>query len=276
MPIPKKVATRLFQGIKQFQPILSQAKSRDVGEADTVTIIKDVLADVFGYDKYAEITSEHAIRGTYCDLAIKLDGSIECLIEVKAIGLDLKENHVKQAVDYAANQGCEWVLLTNGVIWKVFHVTFTRPINAEQVLEVDFLSLNAKSDSDLETLFLMCKEGFQKSALGDYNSQRQALSRFFLGNMVLTDTILEVVRRELKRVSPDVRIDIAQIREVMISEVIKREVLEGEKAEEAKKLIAKAANKQLRVRPEKPQQIDKAESHDNDALDGHPTTPSSD
>jgi hypothetical protein len=246
VPVPKKVASRLVDGIKRYQPILAQAKARDVNETDTVTIIKDVLADVFGYDKYSEVTSEHAIRGTYCDLALKLDGSVACLIEVKAIGLELQDKHTKQAVDYAANQGCEWVLLTNGVIWKVYHVTFTRPINADMVLEVDFASLNPKSDSDLETLFLFCKEGFQRSALGEFNSQRQALSRFFLGNMVLTDPVVDVIRRELRKVSPDVKIDNEQIRAVLVNEVLKREVLEGDQAAEAKKRINRVANKALR------------------------------
>ena len=54
------------------------------------------------------------IRSTFCDLAVKLDGHLAFLIEVKAIGLELKEQFVKQAVDYAANQGVEWVVLTNG------------------------------------------------------------------------------------------------------------------------------------------------------------------
>ena len=72
--IPKKVTERLIAGIKRYQPILAAAKARDVGEADTVTIIKDMLADVFGYDKYLEVTSEFSIRGTYCDLGIKIEG----------------------------------------------------------------------------------------------------------------------------------------------------------------------------------------------------------
>jgi hypothetical protein len=95
--IPKRVSERLVARVKRFQPILAAARSRDVGESDTVTIIKDMLAEVFGYDKYADVTSEHAIRGTYCDLAIKIDGELQTLVEVKAIGLDLKEFQVKQA-----------------------------------------------------------------------------------------------------------------------------------------------------------------------------------
>lgn len=245
--VPKKVADRIVAGIKRYQPILAAAKARDVGETDTVTIVKDMLADVFGYDKYSELTSEFAIRGTYCDLAIKLDGKLSSLNEVKAIGIELKEAHVKQAVDYAANQGVDWVLLTNGIRWCVYHVIFTRPIAQELVVDIDFLAINPKSESDIETLYLWCKEGWQRSALGDFHTQKQALSRFFLGAMVLSEPVLEVVRRELRRVSPDVRIDIEQIRTVLVGEVLKREVMEGEKAEEARKKISRSAGKSLRA-----------------------------
>ena len=97
--ISKKIAKRLSFGLKQFQPILESAKSRDVNESDTVVIVTDILSEILGYDKYNEVTSEYAIKGTYCDLAIKLNGKLHYLIEVKAIGSDLKENHLKQAID---------------------------------------------------------------------------------------------------------------------------------------------------------------------------------
>lgn len=246
--IPKKVAERLAAGIKRFQPILAAARARDVGESDTVTIIKDMLAEVFGYDKYAEITSEYSIRGTFCDLATKLDGSLQTLIEVKAIGLDLKDSHVKQAVDYAANQGVDWVLLTNGVTWRVYHIVFAKPIDQELVVDIDFCSLNHKSQSDLELLYLWCKEGWVRSVLGDYRTQKQALSRFFLGATILSEPVLDVIRRELRRASPEVKIDNEQIRAVLENEVIKREVMEGDKADEARRKLARAANKPLRGR----------------------------
>lgn len=91
MAIPKKVVERLTSKIKGFQTVLEQQKARDVSEADTVTVVKDILNAVFGYDKYAELTSEHAIRGTYCDLAVRIDGKLAFLLEVKAVGLDLKD-----------------------------------------------------------------------------------------------------------------------------------------------------------------------------------------
>lgn len=244
--IPIKTKERLMAGIKTFQPILAAAKARDVNESDTVTIVTDMLAGVFGFDKYSEITSEFVIRGTFVDLAIKIAGVLQILIEVKAIGLELKDAFVKQAVDYAANQGVEWVVLTNGADWHIYRVTFGKPIAQELVLGLDFMVVSAKSAGDLDNLYLLTKEGISKSMLGEYHAQRQALSRFFIGAIILSDPVLEVIRRELRRMSPDVRIDTEQIKAVLEQEVFKRDVVEGDKAEEARRKIARAVARTAR------------------------------
>lgn len=248
--IPKKVVDRLVSGLKKFQPIVAASKARDDGEADTVMIVTDILAEVFGYDKYAELTAEHAIRGTFCDLAINLDGDIQALVEVKAVGLELKDQHVKQAVDYAANKGVDWVILTNATHWRIYNVTFAKPIDQELVIEIDFCALNPRTSQDLDYLYLLSKEGWTKSVLGEFQTRKQALSRFFLGAMTLSSPVLDVIRRELRRVSPDVRIDVEEIQQVLSTEVLKREVLDGEKAEEARKKIARSARKSLRAKAE--------------------------
>jgi hypothetical protein len=251
MSVPAKVAARVATGIKRFQPVLTNAKARDVNESDTVVIVMDMLQEIFGYDKYSDITSEHAIKGTFCDLAIKLEGAVQLLIEVKAIGLDLKDAHVKQAVDYAANQGVEWVVLTNGVKWRVYKVIFAKPIDHELVVELNALELNPKSDEHLQLVWLLAKEGWHKAGLDEYQMHRQALSRFFLGAVILSDPVLEIVRRELKRLSPGVKIEVEEIKKVLMQDVLKREVIEGEKAEEACKQFKKAANKALKAKATK-------------------------
>jgi hypothetical protein len=62
----------------------------------------------------------------------------------------------------------------------------------------------------------------------------------------VAEPVVDVLRRELRRISPDIRIDEAQIRSVLSSEVLRREALEGDKAEAARKLVARAANRTLR------------------------------
>ena len=175
---------------------------------------------------------------------------------MKAIGVGLRENHMKQAVDYAANQGIEWVVLTNGQTWKVFSVSFSKPISADLVLELDILSLAHNDEDAVEDLFLLSKEGVQRSGLDAYNDQLRVRSRFNLAALIMSDTVLHTIRRELKRLSPDVRISVDEIRDALFHEVVKREALEGEKADEAKKLVNRAANKILRQRKAKGEDTD--------------------
>lgn len=248
MAIPKKVSDRLAAGLKRFKPILEAAKARDVNESDTSMIVTDLLAEMFGFDKYAEVTREYAIRGTYCDLATKIDGQLQTLIEVKAIGLDLRENHIKQAVDYAANEGVEWVILTNGQHWKVFSVSFSKPISADLVLDLDLLSMQPGDEDALEDLFLISKEGIQRSGLDAYNDQLRVRNKFNLAALILSEPILHAIRRELKRISPDVRISVEELKEALGHEVIKRDAVEGDKAAEAQRLVNRAAGKALRQR----------------------------
>jgi len=265
MAIPGRVSERIAAGVRRFQPILASAKTRDVNESDTSMIVTDVLADVFGYDKYSEVTRELCIRGTFCDLATRIDGKFQMLIEVKAIGLELKDAHVKQAVDYAANQGIEWVALTNGNLWRVFRVIFAKPIDAELVLDIDLLLLNPKSAHDLENVYLLTRESMLKSGLYAYHDHLQATNKFYLAAVMLSDAVLETVRRELRRLS-DAKLELVELREALKQEVIKREVLEGEKADSARKKVTKAAGKMLRTRREKGER-------ESDAADIAPETP---
>lgn len=269
MTIPAKVAERLSFGLKRFAPILTSAKSRDVNESDTSMIVTDMLADIYGYDKYSEVTRELAIRGTYCDLATRIDGKFQMLIEVKAIGLELKEGHAKQAVDYAANQGVEWVALTNGQMWKVFRVIFAKPIDAELVLDIDLLALNPKAANDLESLFLLTRESMLKSGLYAYHDHLQATNKFYLAAVVLSDAVLDTVRRELRRVS-DAKVELAELREALKQEVIKREVIEGDKADGARKKVSRSAGKMLRIRKGKDESEDSSVAPDSEVVAASP------
>jgi predicted type IV restriction endonuclease len=163
------------------------------------------------------------------------------LIEVKAIGLDLKDAFVKQAIDYAANQGMDWVVLTNGIIWRIYRVTFAKPIDHELVVEFNICDFNPKNQDHLAIAFMMAKEGWQRSSLGEYHLQRQALNRYTIAALLLSDSVADLIRRELRYISPGVKIDSSEIKQVLEQEVLKREVVEGEKAELAKKQVSKVS-----------------------------------
>lgn len=244
--IPSKVNARISNAIKTFAPIIELAKTRDVNESDTVIIVTDILSNLFGYDKYSEITSEYAIRGTYCDLATKIDGKPNLLIEVKAIGLDLKETHVKQVVDYASNLGVDWVILTNATKWSIYKVNFSKPINQELVIEFDFLSLNSKRQKDIDLLFPITKEGYLASTLQEFHTQKQTLNRFFIGALIQHGLMIQYLKKELRKISPGLYVEDEELRDILKYEVIKREIIDSEEVVEALKKINRYASKILR------------------------------
>ena len=233
MAVPKRVVDRIQSSLKPFVAVLQAQKARDVSEADTVTLVKDLLSEVFGYDKYAELTSEHSIRGTFCDLAVKIDGKLSLLIEVKAIGLDLKESHVKQAIDYASNQGLEWVILTNGVQWSLYHVLFKKPIDKQEICTINLLEINARNESELEKLYIFTREGVAKNATSEYRDRKDATSRFMLAAILLnSDSVMSTIRKEVRRVS-ELLVEEDVIVKMLQEQVIKREALEGDQADAA-------------------------------------------
>ncbi len=248
--IPKKVAERFAKSIQKYQKVLKIAKDRDINESDTVSIIKDILSEVFGYDKYLEVTGEFAIRGTYCDLAIKIDDKVQFLVEVKAIGIDLKENHMRQALDYGANHGIQWIVLTNGIEWQLYRIRFEKPINYDLVYSFNFTGINARGEKDRDNLFLISKEGLAKNAREEFYEKVQSVNRFIIGGLILSEPTLSVLRRELRKFSDGVKIDMDEIKTMVRSEVLKRELVEGEEAEAAQVKVKKFYKKS-RTRPKK-------------------------
>jgi hypothetical protein len=245
LKISKKVQDRFISNLKTYQQVAASSKARDVSEADTVTLVKDVLAYVFGYDKYEELTSEQQIRGTYCDLAVKIEGKIRYLIEVKAAGIDLNESHLRQALNYGANQGIEWIVLTNSIDWRLYKLKFSQPIDHEEVCSFNLLSINPKHEEDQKKLFLLCREGLTTDAMGVYHQHTQLLNKFTIAQVLQSDPVVSVIRRELRRLFPELKVDQEQISDILKNDVLKREVIEGEKVKETqqriKKVVAKLA-----------------------------------
>lgn len=251
MKIPKRVSDRFASTLKNFQPIALAHKARDVSEADTVTLVKDMLSEVFGYDKYQELTSEQQIRGTYCDLAVKIDGKIKYLIEVKAAGVGLNNSHLRQAVNYGAHQGIEWVVLTNSLSWHLYRIKFGQPIDFEEVTSIDLSAVNLKSEEDQKRLFLLSREGISADAMDEYHQHAQLVNKFTVAQVVMMDQVVSVIRREMRRLFPDTKIDNEDIADLLVNEVLKREVVEGDKAKETQQRIKRALSKLARANGKK-------------------------
>lgn len=236
--IPKKEAEAISNGLTKYQKVLAVAKARDLNESDTVTIISDILADIFGYDKYLDVTSEYAIRGTFCDLAIKINNNIEYLIECKSIGTDLKDAHLKQAIDYGANQGVNWVILTNGLVWQLYKIHFEQPISHKLVMEFDISTLNPRSEDTRELLYILHKSALGKNLREEHYTKTQLINPYTITQFLLSEAVLGSLRREIKRLT-DIKLTDDEIASILSNSIVKRDLIENESAKLAEKTIRK-------------------------------------
>jgi hypothetical protein len=119
-------------------------------------------------------------------------------------------------------------------------VKFTKPIDQELVAEFDLLSINAKDQEHVDRLFIICKEGWQKDAISDFYGHSQMLSRFSLGAAILSEPVLESIRRELRKAFEGAPLfQLEDISRTISAEVLKRDVQEGPQSLEASKRFGK-------------------------------------
>jgi len=131
-------------------------------------------------------------------MAIKLDGAIKFLVEAKAATIELRDRHIEQAERYAAEGNLRWVVLTNGLHWNSYHLTFDEGIEYERVFSID-LSIDSDFDRGAECLSILHKKAIQKGAHETYWERCSALGPESLGRTIFTEGVLRLIRREIRR-----------------------------------------------------------------------------
>jgi predicted type IV restriction endonuclease len=217
------MAVDIRKPLKKILPHLLKAQADNLNEGDTVQRVIKVFEEVLGYDPMAEITRESAIKERYCDLALKIEDTIRILVEVKAAGMVLRERHTEQAQNYASHGNIRWVVLTNGVVWNLYHLTFGEGIEATLAFTVDLSE--GVSDKAADLLSLLHRQAVKKGDLDDYWERRVALSPASIGRALFTEEALKFIRREIRRregVSIDEEDLAAAIHEMLSTEARER------------------------------------------------------
>ena len=191
------MAIDIKKPLKKLLPHLIKAAEDNLNEADTRQRITKVLEDVLEYDPMTEITREAQVKEKYVDFAIKIDGVVRFLIEVKSAGTTLRDRHIEQAQHYAAEGNIPWVLLTNGIVWNLYHLSFEEGIEYERAFSVDLSSDPLEKACDL--LKVIHRQSIKKGELEEYWEHRVALGPESIGRALFTEEILKRIRREIRR-----------------------------------------------------------------------------
>lgn len=217
---------RIRAQVKRLVKPITDLVARDANEGDTRLVVTDILTDGLGFDKYSDLTTEYLVKGEFADYGLRVDQQLVAFLETKRVTTKLSTKHLRQVEMYALNEGVEWIILTNGARWQVYHVGVAPglPVLVELALEVDLTgqdSINQKADG----LFFISKEAFKRHLIDDVWKEKVARSPRSLASVILSDSVVETIRKELRRRTGR-QVDAAAVATLIRESVIRPECLD--------------------------------------------------
>ncbi|MBB5494210.1 hypothetical protein HNR07_005347 [Nocardiopsis metallicus] len=140
------VRGRVAAAIDRFSGPLTDLAERDANDGDTRMLVADFFSVGLNFSKFQDLTTEYRTSGDSIDYAIILEGELFAPIEVRRIGQDLDLRNIQMARRLAVDEGADWVFLTNGRVWRVYHLRPDPGGGAPQpvtVVDVDLLDEEA-------------------------------------------------------------------------------------------------------------------------------------
>jgi hypothetical protein len=188
---------KLQNAIKAYRKQYLTTSMVDLDESGTRIMINTFLSDVLGYKQLEEIKTEYMIRGTYADYVIQLNGVRHFLVEVKSLSLELSEKHLRQTINYGANEGIEYALLTNGRSFDFYKILFEKPINSRKIFSVD-LGDAAGLKQAVDMLQYLHKDSAAKKGFKLLWNRCEATDPFSVAGMLLSDPIISHIRKLIR------------------------------------------------------------------------------
>ncbi|MCU0420281.1 MAG: type I restriction enzyme HsdR N-terminal domain-containing protein [Cyclobacteriaceae bacterium] len=189
---------KMLAAIKDYKKRYLTKTIGDLDESGTRIMINTFLTSILGYQELEEIKTEYMIKGTYADYIVQIGGKRHFLVEVKAFSIDLSDKHLRQAVNYGANEGIDWAILTNGRQFQLYKIVFEKPISEKLVFELDFTSPEFNAKEALEDLAYLHRDAVVKKSLNDLWSRHSALDPLNIAGLLFAPQVVAFLRKELK------------------------------------------------------------------------------
>ncbi|MEU3018469.1 MULTISPECIES: hypothetical protein [unclassified Nocardiopsis] len=223
------VRGRVAAAVDRFAGPLADLAERDANDGDTRLLVADFFSVGLNFSKFQDLTTEYRTSGDSIDYAIVLDGELFAPVEVRRIGQDLDLRNIQMARRLAVDEGVDWVFLTNGRVWRVYHLRPDPAGGAPQpvtVVDVDLLDEDAH-DRNVDGLFLLTRESVEHGRLDAMRRWREAAEAAPLSGTLVSDEVVAAVRERLRENAehPGHVGEDDEIRRVLAEEVVARGLL---------------------------------------------------
>jgi hypothetical protein len=195
--LPASKQQKLLTAIKAYRKEFLDGGRKELDESGTRIMINRFLSDVLGYKQLEEIKTEYMIKGTYADYVVQVNKTRHFLVEVKALSFQLSEKHLRQTVNYGANEGIEYALLTNGRNFEFYKVIFAQPISSHLIFALD-LSDAAGLKNAANDLQHLHKESVVKNFFKPLWNKCEATDPYNIAGILCSDAVLNCIKKMIK------------------------------------------------------------------------------
>ncbi len=203
----QKLDPETRKAIRSAKSVIEAVAESDGNEAETRQRVERIFEWVMGYDVFEHISREHAVHGAgdteHCDFAIQIGKGESAkpliMVELKRVNVKLAPKHLKQVSHYAINVGCEWVLLTNGREWKLYHVSYGQPPETKLIERWDIVEDDTAAVA--QKFSLISYRNVKRGGLDALWEKRNVLTPRNVLGIILSEGSLKLMRRELKKAS---------------------------------------------------------------------------
>jgi predicted type IV restriction endonuclease len=198
---PKEVMEEYIDRIKkevnEIIPRLNLSYEKKDNESDTRLLINKMLQNILGY-KIEDIKTEQKIEGRRADYVLSVKNKDVIVIEAKKIGMSLRDRQIFQATSYGAYSGIKWALLTNALVWQLYHISTGDKIETDLIFTIDLM--DGLDDEEAQCFYLISKHGMsRKNILDNLWRKISTLCNDNIVSAILTDEVIAKIRTTLKK-----------------------------------------------------------------------------
>jgi hypothetical protein len=193
----EKQLQELRTKLKDYKRKYLKKEFSSLDESATRIMTNNFLTEILGYQELVEIKTEYRIRSEYADYVIQLKRKKHFVVEVKSIGLDISEKHLRQSLSYAANEGIDWILLLNGREIQLYRVNFGKPVTTTLIYKIDLLNVDDFKKCP-ELLWNLTKRAVERGELETFWKRTNALNPENLAKLLYSEEIVKRLRNDLK------------------------------------------------------------------------------
>ena len=188
---------KLLAAIKSYRKEFLDGGLTELDESGTRLMINRFLSDVLGYKQLEEIKTEYMIKGTYADYVIQVNKERHFLVEVKALSFELSEKHLRQTINYGANEGIEYALLTNGRNFEFYKIIFEKPISSRLIFAVDLGDAGAMKNTT-NYLQHLHKDSVVKNSFRPLWNKCEATDPYNIAGIICSEPVLKCIKKLIK------------------------------------------------------------------------------